>query len=137
MRLVDSILIYAAQPAYPFLKELLEQDDIAVSELTKLEVLGYRHLTAEAFRAEHNVGFYAGRLAITPKYLSSLIRDISGLSAPQWINDYIVVEAKTLLKSSDMNIKQIAEYLYFPNPSFFSKYFKQHTGVSPKEYRGG
>ena len=49
MRLVDSnILIYAAQPAYPFLKELLEQDDIAVSELTKLEVLGYRHLTAEA-----------------------------------------------------------------------------------------
>jgi AraC-like DNA-binding protein len=89
------------------------------------------------FRAEHNVGFYAGRLAITPKYLSSLIRDISGLSAPQWINDYIVVEAKTLLKSSDMNIKQIAEYLYFPNPSFFSKYFKQHTGVSPKEYRGG
>jgi len=49
MRLVDSnILIYAAQPEYPFLKELLEQEDIAVSELTKLEVLGYRHLTDEA-----------------------------------------------------------------------------------------
>ncbi len=92
-------------------------------------------LLLKHFRKEHHVGFYADKLALSPKYLSSIIRKTSGSSAPQWINDYIVVEAKTLLKSSDMNINQIADYLYFPNPSFFSKYFKQHTGLTPKEYR--
>ncbi len=97
--------------------------------------LKFMDLLLKYFRAKHHVGFYADKLALSPKYLSSIIKETSGSSAPQWINDYIVVEAKTLLKSSDMNINQIADYLYFPNPSFFSKYFKQHTGVTPKEYR--
>lgn len=87
------------------------------------------------FREHHNVGFYADKLALTPKYLSSVIKEISGISASQWINDYIIVEAKTLLRSSDMNINQISEYLYFSTPSFFSKYFKQHTGLTPTQYR--
>ena len=96
----------------------------------------FMDLLLQNFREHHNVAFYADKTALTPKYLSSLMKEVSGVSASQWINDYIVVEAKTLLRSSDMNIKQIADYLYFPNPSFFSKYFKQHTGITPKEYRG-
>lgn len=95
----------------------------------------FMDLLLQNFREHHNVDFYADKMALTPKYLSSLMKEISGISASLWINDYIVVEAKTLLKSSDMNIKQVADYLYFPNPSFFSKYFKQHTGLTPKEYR--
>jgi AraC-like DNA-binding protein len=87
------------------------------------------------FREHHNVGFYSDKLALTPKYLSSLIKEISGASASQWINDYIIVEAKTLLKSSDMNVKQISDYLFFSTPSFFNKYFKQHTKLTPKQYR--
>ncbi len=87
------------------------------------------------FREHHNVGFYADKLALTPKYLSLLIKEISGASASQWINDYIIVEAKTLLKSSDMNVKQISDYLFFSTPSFFNKYFKQHTKLTPKQYR--
>lgn len=87
------------------------------------------------FREHHNVGFYAEKLALTPKYLSKLIKDVSGVSASQWINDYIIVEAKTLLKSSEMNVSQISDYLNFPTPSFFSKYFKQHTALTPKQYR--
>lgn len=99
--------------------------------------LKFMELLLLNFRSEHLVGFYADKLALSPKYLSSIIKEFSGVSASQWINDYIVVEAKTLLKSSDMNIKQIADYLYFPNSSFFSKYFKHHTGLTPKEYRIG
>lgn len=87
------------------------------------------------FREQHHVGFYADKLALTPKYLSALIKDTSGLSVPQWINNYVIVEAKTLLKSSDMNINQIADYLNFPTSSFFSKYFRHHTGIAPRDYR--
>ncbi|TKG92947.1 AraC family transcriptional regulator [Puteibacter caeruleilacunae] len=92
-------------------------------------------LLQQNFKQHHKVGFYAERLSLTPKYLSTLMKEVSGLSAPQWINDYIVVEAKTLLKFSDMNIMEISDYLNFPNQSFFSKYFKQHTGLTPKQYR--
>ena len=95
----------------------------------------FMDLLLQNFREHHNVEFYSDKMALTPKYLSSLMKEISGVSASRWINDSIVVEAKTLLKSSGMNIKQIADYLYFPNPSFFSKYFKQHTGLTPREYR--
>lgn len=95
----------------------------------------FMDLLLHHFREQHNVSFYSDNLALTPKYFSSLMKEISGLSASQWINEYIVVEAKTLLKFSDMNIMQIADYLFFPNQSFFSKYFKQHTGITPKQYR--
>ena len=95
----------------------------------------FMDLLLQNFREQHNVSFYSDRLSLTSKYLSCLMKDISGLSASQWINDYIIIEAKTLLKSSDLNINQIADYLYFPTPSFFSKYFKHHTGLTPKQYR--
>lgn len=89
----------------------------------------------QEFRGHHNVGYYSDKLAITPKYLSALMREVSGLSAAQWIDEYIVTESKTLLRFSDMSIKQIADYLHFPNQSFFSKYFRQHTGMTPGNYR--
>ena len=56
-------------------------------------------------------------------------------SASQWIDDYVVLEAKTLLKSTNLTILQISEELHFANQSFFGKYFKQHTGLSPMRYR--
>lgn len=50
-------------------------------------------------------------------------------------DDYVVLEAKTLLKSTNLTILQISEELHFANQSFFGKYFKQHTGLSPMRYR--
>ncbi len=99
--------------------------------------MAFMDLLLQHYRQEHNVGFYAEKLSLSPKYLSALMKEISDLSVTEWINEYIVIEAKTLLRSSDMNISQIADYLQFPNPSFFSKYFRQHTGITPKEYRRG
>lgn len=84
---------------------------------------------------ERSVSFYADQLCITPKYLSKIIKNVSGLSAPDVINKYVILEAEHLLRHSDMNIKEIADHLNFPNQSFFYKYFKTHTGFTPNEYR--
>jgi AraC-like DNA-binding protein len=92
-------------------------------------------LVQENFREHRNVGFYADRLCLTPKYLSRVIRDSSGASAGEWIDNYVAMEAKTLLKSANMTVKQIIDELNFPSQSFFGRYFKRITGVTPKEYR--
>lgn len=84
---------------------------------------------------ERNVGFYADKLCITPKYLSKIVKETSGESAPYWIDQYVILEAKQLLKHNDCGIKEIADELNFPNSSFFFKYFKKHTGMTPNQYR--
>ncbi|MDR2854243.1 MAG: helix-turn-helix domain-containing protein [Prevotellaceae bacterium] len=82
-----------------------------------------------------NVSFYADKLCLTPKHLSSAIKEISGSTAGKWIDDYVMLEAKALLKSTDMTIQQISDELNFANQSFFGKYFKHFSGMSPKMYR--
>lgn len=84
---------------------------------------------------ERNISFYAGCLCVTPNYLGFVIKQASGMTVVQWINRYIIQQAKVQLKYSDLLVWEIAEYLNFPNPSFFSKFFKKETGVSPGEYR--
>lgn len=95
----------------------------------------FTHLLGEHYRTERSVGFYARQLCITPKYLTTLIKRISGLSVSEWIDNYVIIEAKTLLKYSHMSIQEIAYYLNFPNQSFFGSYFKRNTGMSPSQYK--
>jgi len=92
-------------------------------------------LLNQYFKQERSIGFYASKLYITPKYMTSLIKKTSGRSAMEWINDYVIMEAKNLLKYSDMNIQEISEYLNFSNQSFFAQYFKRFYGSSPTDYR--
>ena len=72
---------------------------------------------------------------LTPKHLSRVVRVYSGKSVHQWIDDFVVLEIKNLLKYSDMSIQQISYELNFPNPSFMGQYFKRITGKTPGEYR--
>lgn len=95
----------------------------------------FTHLLGEHFRQERSVGFYARQLCITPKYLTTLIKRISGQSVSEWIDNYVILEAKTLLKYSTMSVQEIAYYLNFPNQSFFGSYFKRNTGMSPSQYK--
>ena len=95
----------------------------------------FTHLLGEHFREERSVGFYARQLCITPKYLTTLIKRISGQSVSEWIDNYVILEAKTLLKYSTMSIQEIAYYLNFPNQSFFGSYFKRNAGMSPSQYK--
>lgn len=92
-------------------------------------------LVTEHHLGEHYLAFYAKELDITPKYLSKLVREVTGRSAPDWIDSFLVLEAKNMLKYSDMAIKEIVFKLHFPDQSSFYKFFKLHTGMIPSEYR--
>lgn len=95
----------------------------------------FTELLGEHYKHERSVGFYARQLCITPKYLTTLIKRISGKSVSEWIDNYVILEAKTLLKYSNMSVQEIAYYLNFPNQSFFGSYFKRNTGMSPSQYK--
>lgn len=94
-------------------------------------------LVTEYHNQERGMAFYANKLCLTPKYLSKLVKLSSGRSAPDWIDSFVILEAKNLLKYSDKPIKEIVYLLNFPNQSVFYKFFKAHTGMTPSEYRKG
>ena len=95
----------------------------------------FTELLGEHYKHERSVGFYARQLCITPKYLTTLIKRISGKSVSEWIDNYVILEAKMLLKYSNMSVQEIAYYLNFPNQSFFGSYFKRNAGMSPSQYK--
>ena len=98
-------------------------------------VANFLELVQQHYREERLIQYYAGRLCITPKYLSKLVKDHTGRAATDWIEQHVILEARAMLQSTDLSIQQIATTLNFPNQSFFGKYFKRATGVSPKQYR--
>lgn len=95
----------------------------------------FMQLLGQYNKQERNVSFYARKLNITPKYLSSVVKEVSGKTAAKWIDESVILEAKSLLKYSGMSIQEIAYHLNFSTQSFFGKYFKQHTGTSPSRYK--
>ena len=95
----------------------------------------FLRLVTDYHTSERNMKFYADRLCLTPKYLSKLVKTVSGRSAPDWIDAFVILETKNLLKYSDLSIKQIVAKLNFPNQSVFYKFFKSHTGKTPSQYR--
>jgi AraC-type DNA-binding domain-containing proteins len=86
-------------------------------------------------KKERSPEFYADKLCFSPRYLSNVLKKITGHSLYYWISEFSLKEAKILLKSSDKTITQISEELNFPNSSFFAKFFKKRTGFSPLNFR--
>ena len=86
-------------------------------------------------KKERNVVFYADKLCLTPRYLNTVVRQTSQQTVMDWINQSIILEAKVLLKHSNLLVYQISDELNFPNPSFFCKFFKRMTGITPREYQ--
>ena len=86
------------------------------------------------YTKERSVGFYADQLCLTPKYLSSIIKENTGKSAHRWIAEFVVAKAKILLLSTNKSIQQISYDLNFPNQSSFGKYFKNFVGISPNGF---
>lgn len=113
--------------------------DALSSSSVRMNMLFKRFMTlvTEYHTSQRNMAFYADRLALTPKYLSKLIKQVSGRSGPDWIDSFVILEAKNMLKYTDISIKEIVFKLHFPNPSVFYKFFKSHTGITPSEYRNG
>jgi AraC-like DNA-binding protein len=92
-------------------------------------------LVENNFREEKRVSWYAKQLCITPKYLSESVKQVSRRTPNEWIDNYVILEARVMLKDSALSIKEIAQQLHFPNQSFFGKFFKEHVGMSPSKYR--
>ena len=95
----------------------------------------FMQLLDRNFKKERRIGYYSSEICITPKYLSTIIKKMSGITAAEWINGMVILEAKHLLKYSRMSIQEISEYLHFPNQSFFTQYFRRETGITPGCYR--
>ena len=89
----------------------------------------------ENFKQRRDVEFYASSLCLSPGHLSRIIKAISGKTVRGWIRDYVILEAKVMLQTSDLTVSEISDNLNFPNPSFFSKYFRETTGTTPGQYR--
>lgn len=96
----------------------------------------FMQLVREYHRRERSISFYASKLFISPKYLSIVVREATGRPASAWIDDYVILEAKNLLRFSGKNVQQIAYELNFTNQSSFGKYFKHLTGMSPTQFQG-
>ena len=92
-------------------------------------------LVSEFASEHHTIDYYASRLCITPRYMSTIIKQVSGRSAKQWIDDALVIRIKIDLKHTDKTIARISDDMNFPNPSFLSKFFKRMTGMTPREFR--
>ena len=84
---------------------------------------------------EHLVGYYADKMCVTPKYLSKIVKEASGRSVPDWLSELLILDAKNMLRHTDMTIKEISARLNFPSQSFFFRFFKNHTGQTPTQYR--
>ncbi len=123
--------------AFYFITEINMREKPGTIKQGRCEVLfdEFTALLQQHSKTERNVSFYAKQMGITPKYLSSVVKEVSGKTAARWIDESVILEAKTLLKYSGMSIQEIAYHLNFSTQSFFGKYFKQHTGTSPSRYK--
>ena len=116
-----------------------QQSDIQAATRSREQTIFDRfiQLVNQHCRQQHQIGYYADRLCLTERYLGTVIRQTSGTTAKDWIDRALITQAKVLLRHSDKSVIQISEDLDFPNPSFFSKYFKRLTGMTPGEYKEG
>ena len=95
----------------------------------------FMKLVEDNFREQRKMSWYGEQLNITPKYLYGVVKQVSHRTPTDWIDDYVTLEIKLLLKNSTYSIKEIAQALHFSSQSFLGKYFKDRVGVSPKDYR--
>ena len=95
----------------------------------------FMNLVETHSRAQRSIEFYAGKLFISTKYLSRTISETSGRTARDWITMRVILEAKVMLKETNLTIQEISDMLSFPNQSFFGSFFKRHMGMSPSAYR--
>ena len=99
--------------------------------------IGFLRLLPRHFVEHHDIPFYASMLHITPVYLSRVVRQVTGRTVVDYINQMLLMEATFLLQTSKLSITQIADRLHFADAPSFSKFFSRLKGMSPKEYRKG
>ncbi len=128
--------LFKQAATYMDISILLKHDQSSETRKSRNEELFDKFMTyiKQYGSTEHTVMFYADKLCITPQYLSKISKDVTGRPACEWINEYLTMEAKTLLGKTNLTIQDVSFRMNFSDQSSFGKFFKKHTGVSPKEY---
>lgn len=153
-RLIDMVdLMWRIVNVKPFRKEVIEYllkallyevrfmqdrtEKIHLQKLSHREVLFRRFIELVNIHCtkQRNVGFYADKLCLTPRYLNTVVRQVSRSSVMDWVNQAVFLEAKILLRNRDLQIAEVADRLHFPNSSFFCKFFKRMAGMTPLVYQ--
>ena len=111
-----------------------EQPELVVPRRVQI-YRDFLSLLEQHFLRERNLAFYASQLCLTPKYLSTVVREVSGKHGAQWIDEYVTMEAKAMLRQGRYNIKQVSDALHFSSQSMFGRFFKKMPGYTPKEYK--
>lgn len=112
----------------------LDKSAAGVEERTHVLFDRFIELVQQNYEREREIQYYASLMCMTPKYLSRVVYQASGRYAGDWIRDYVILEAKALLKSGKYNVQQVSIKLNFASASFFGKYFKKAVGCSPRRY---
>jgi len=95
----------------------------------------FMHLVADTYMSQRKVAYYASKLSVSSKYLGQIVVQKTGLMPKTIIDHYVVLQLEFLLRTSSMTVKEIAWNYHFADASFFCRYFKSHTGLTPHDYR--
>lgn len=133
----EDIVIHLISSLFLFLDDMIADEVEKDCKYTRSETIcrDFLLLVSEHHKEQHAVKFYADRLCLSSKHLALTIKTVMGQSASKVINSFIIQQAKSLLRYTDKTVQEIGYELNFSTQSFFGKYFKQHTGMSPGEYR--
>ncbi|WP_259070548.1 helix-turn-helix domain-containing protein [Mucilaginibacter sp. X4EP1] len=124
-------LLYEVQAAYEKQHSIVKGKQTRKQELNML----FQDMVFQHYKEHRSVQYYADALFVSPKHLTETIKEVTGRTAGEWIDDAVVLEAKVLLRNHDISIARVAEGIHFPDQSSFGKYFKKHAGMSPSDYR--
>ena len=115
--------------------EEVQHEDINSSLHKKRIVDDFMRLVEESDGRIRRVDEFASQLNVTPKYLSTILKEVMNRRPSTYIQLYTLKAIERRLRFTDMTMQEIANDLNFPNPSFFGKYCKEHLGMTPLEYR--
>jgi len=130
-RSILTTLLYEVAALYEQQHVIIKSKQTRKQELNML----FQNLVFRHYKEHRNVQFYADALYVSPKHLTETIKEVTGKTAGEWIDDAVILEVKVLLRNHEISIAEVAENIHFPDQSSFGKYFKKHTGFSPTEYR--
>lgn len=132
LHLISSFLWFVSQ-------RWSQHEETALRSMTREQRLfsDFIQLVNRDVRQQHQVEYYASTLCMAPRYFGTLIRQVSGKPPKEWIDDALLTQVKIELKYTEKTVVQISDDNNFPNPSFFSKFFKRLTGMTPMEYKLG
>lgn len=130
-RSILTTMLYELAAIYEHQHVIIRNKQTRKQELNML----FQNMVFHNYKEHRTVQFYADSLYVSPKHLTETIKEVTGKTAGEWIDNAVLLEAKVLLRNHEVSIAEVADEIHFPDQSSFGKYFKKHTGFSPSEYR--